>query len=96
VLSKLSHRYEYDEKRDLAPRVVCRGKGQVARAVMQNEAQKAERTPVFDNTPLARELFESCDVGDCIPIRLYQAVANCLARLYRFRMESGSDEEIIC
>ena len=43
------------------------------------------RIPLVENVPLARGLFKSAQVGDEIPIELYQAVAEVLAYVYSLK-----------
>ena len=39
--------------------------------------------PVRENKPLARALYHSVEIGEQIPVHLYQAVAEVLAVVYR-------------
>ena len=40
---------------------------------------------IVENKPLAQALYGSCEVGDLIPVSLYQAVAEILAHIYRMK-----------
>jgi len=41
--------------------------------------------PIVENKPLARALFEAVDVGMSVPAKLYKAVAEVLAYVYRLK-----------
>ncbi len=60
-----------------APRVVAKGAGQVAAKI--REKAEEERVPIVRDIPLARALHSACELGDEIPVELYNAVARVLA-----------------
>lgn len=64
-----------------APIVVAKGADEVAAKIRQ-EARKWG-IPIRENKPLARALFRAADVGEQIPVALYQAVAELLAAIWR-------------
>jgi flagellar biosynthesis protein FlhB len=66
-----------------APIVVAKGAGVVAQRIREKAAEND--VPVQENKPLARALFKSVEIGDPIPIALYQAVAEVLAVVFRTR-----------
>jgi len=66
-----------------APRVLAKGADLVAARI--RETAQAAKVPVVENAPLARALFAECEVGDRIPLKLFQAVAELLAYVYRLR-----------
>ena len=66
----------YDPAQGGAPKVVAVGIGAVA-AKIRTVATDAG-VPVVEAKPLARALWRACDVGDAIPIALYEAVARVL------------------
>ncbi len=73
---------KYDrEKEEPAPRVVAKGKDKLAEKII--EKAKENNVPVIQDPPLARALYESCEVGDFIPEQFYQVVAKILARVYK-------------
>jgi flagellar biosynthetic protein FlhB len=41
--------------------------------------------PTVENVPLARGLFKAVEVGDDIPVELYQAVAEVLAYVFSLK-----------
>ncbi len=64
-----------------APVVVAKGKNYLAQRIRQ--AAVANQVPVVENPPLAQALYQSCRVGQPIPVHLYRAVAEILAYIYR-------------
>jgi flagellar biosynthesis protein FlhB len=80
-------RYEPDS---VAPRVVAKGAGHIAARIRQIAAEAG--VPVQENKPLARALFHNVEIGEVIPVQLYQAVAEVLAVVYRSanRRNSGA------
>ena len=70
----------YDSADSSAPRVVARGSGEAAAAILAAAAEHG--VPIEEDEALL-ELLASCDVGDQIPPELYEAVAELLTWLYR-------------
>ncbi|MFQ5513740.1 MAG: flagellar biosynthesis protein FlhB [Myxococcota bacterium] len=64
-----------------APKVVAKGAGLLAARI--RELAEAAGVPVLENKPLARMLYRSVKVGQSVPERLYKAVAEVLAHVYR-------------
>ena len=60
-----------------APRVVAKGAGVIAARI--REQAETDRVPIVQDVPLARALHAACDVGQEIPVELYNAVARVLA-----------------
>ncbi len=73
---------KYDEGLP-APRVVAKGAGYVAQKI--KAIAKENDVPLVENKPLARAMFKSTEIGDFIPVELYQAVAEILAYVYRLK-----------
>jgi flagellar biosynthesis protein FlhB len=73
----------YRSSEDRAPRVVAKGKKHVA-ARIRELARKAG-VPILVEPPLTRLLHKLCPEGREIPARLYQAVAEVLAHVYRVK-----------
>jgi flagellar biosynthesis protein FlhB len=67
-----------------APTVVA--KGQNLLALQIKEQARWDGIPVIENPPLAQSLYRSVEVGQAIPEKLYAAVAEVLA--YVFRMHA--------
>ena len=76
-------RYEQGKMR--APQVVAKGQRLVADRI--KERARENNIPLVENKPLARALFKSAEIGQEIPIDLYQAVAEVLA--FVFRLKTG-------
>ncbi len=74
---------KYEEKNAAAPRVVARGKDLIAQKI--KEIARENGVEIVENKPLAQTLYRSCEVGDLIPVSMYQAVAEILAHVYRMK-----------
>ena len=72
---------KFDASVDRAPRVVAKGKG--FNALRIREIAKEFQVPIVENKPVARLLFQLSEEGQAIDARLYQAVAEILAFVYR-------------
>ncbi|WP_206915630.1 EscU/YscU/HrcU family type III secretion system export apparatus switch protein [Alicyclobacillus suci] len=75
----------YERHREEAPRVVAKGAGEVAEAIIQSAS--AHDVPVMENRPLVDALIH-LEVDSVIPAELYQAVAEVLAYVYQFGQKS--------
>lgn len=73
----------YDAAAMPAPQVVAKGKDEVAARI--REVARSHRVPIVHNPPLARLLHAEVAVGRPIPIKLFAAVAEVLAYVYRLR-----------
>lgn len=67
-----------------APRVVARGKGAAAEAILALARQHG--VAVREDPDLA-ELLAACELGDEIPVELFDAIARILVRLYRWNAD---------
>ncbi len=63
---------KYDKEGSSAPKVVAKGKGEIAKKILQ-KADDFE-IPIFKNKALAESLLK-LDVDEQIPANLYKAVA---------------------
>ncbi|MGD2099368.1 MAG: EscU/YscU/HrcU family type III secretion system export apparatus switch protein [Desulfobacterales bacterium] len=70
----------YDKDKDAAPKVVAKGRGQVAEKII--ETARAHHVPLVEDENLVRVL-EALDLEMQIPPELYRAVAEVLAFVYR-------------
>jgi flagellar biosynthesis protein len=77
-------RYDEDEAR--APRVVASGAGEVAQHIL--DVARAKGVPVREDADLVA-LLAACDLGEEIPLELYEAVAELLTWLYRLNAALG-------
>ncbi|MBT8145039.1 MAG: flagellar biosynthesis protein FlhB [Gammaproteobacteria bacterium] len=66
-----------------APTVVAKGAELIAHQIRKIGA--ARNVPLIEAPPLARALYATTEIGDQIPARLYKAVAQVLAYVYRLR-----------
>ena len=64
-----------------APKVVAKGQMLIAERI-KTKAIECD-IPLMENKPLAQALFHSVEIGQVIPVELYQAVAEVLAFVYR-------------
>ncbi len=71
----------YDRTQDEAPRVVAKGIDHMA--IRIKEIARENDIMIVENPPLARELYKSVEIGDYIPQKLFKAVAEILAYVYR-------------
>lgn len=78
---------KYDKNKFEAPYILAKGKDLVAGKI--KEIAKESNIPTIENKPLARSLFASCEVGDFVPEKLYQAVAEVLAYVYNLNNKIG-------
>jgi len=74
---------KYDETTMGAPRVIAKGKDLIAQRI--REVAGAHDIPLFEAPPLARVLYRTTEIGQEIPAKLYSAVAQVLAYVYRLR-----------
>ena len=71
----------YDRTQDEAPRVIAKGIDHMA--IRIKEIAREHDVMIVENPPLARDLYKSVEVGDYIPQRLFKAVAEVLAYVYK-------------
>ena len=71
-----------------APRVVAKGAGEIALRI--RERAETDRVPIVTDIPLTRALHAACDLGDEIPVDLYNAVARVLAFVLALRTRGSS------
>jgi flagellar biosynthetic protein FlhB len=71
----------YDKTKDDAPRVIAKGVDNVALKI--KEIAREAGVMIVENPPLARELYRLVDIDETIPPKLYKAVAEILAYVYR-------------
>lgn len=83
---------KYEDKMR-APRVVAKGAHLLALKI--REIGQQHQVPLLEAPPLARALYHHAELGDEIPHKLYNAVAEVLAYVYQLRRyrESGKSAE---
>jgi len=71
----------YDKDKEDAPRVIAKGADKLALKIKEIAIEAG--VMIVENKSLARELYKSVEIGDIIPPKLYQAVAEVLAYVYK-------------
>jgi len=74
---------KYEKDKMMAPKVVAKGADFLAQKIKKVAADSG--IPLVENVPLARTLYKVVKVGKSVPKSLYQAVAEVLAYVYRFK-----------
>ena len=82
---------KYDTGKDRAPRVTAKGRGEIARRII--ELARDSNVPVYEDQNLV-EVLEALDVDMEIPEALYRAVAEVLVFIYRMNRAVGSNEHL--
>ena len=77
----------YDPSMSRAPKVVAVGAGSIAARIREKAVES--KIPIVEAKPLARALWRACEVGDEIPVTLYEAVAKVLAFVHRLDKRFG-------
>ena len=77
----------YDPNVDDAPRVLSKGKDNVALRI--REIARKNQIPIIANPPVARALHEFGRIGEVVPGELYAMVARVLAYLYRMTQRAA-------
>lgn len=71
---------KYDQAKNMAPRVVAKGKGHIAEQIIQ--VARENDVPLIEDRNLANVL-EAMELESEIPAELYRAVAEVLVFIYR-------------
>ncbi len=71
---------KYDGKKDKAPRVIAKGRGNIAEKII--DIAKEHNVPLYEDKNLI-QVLEALDLETDIPPELYRAVAEVLAFIYR-------------
>jgi flagellar biosynthesis protein FlhB len=82
---------EYIPEKMGAPVVVAKGRGLLAQKI-KREARWYE-IPIVENVALAQALYRAVEIGDTIPAKLYTAVAEVLAFIYRAQAGLRAEQE---
>jgi flagellar biosynthetic protein FlhB len=77
----------YEMQKMPAPRVIAKGENWLAEKI--KDVARNSGVPVVENPPLARALFKLVEVGEIIPEKLYNAVAEVLAYVYNLRKKKN-------
>ena len=81
--TQLAVALQYNREKMNAPVVVAKGARYLAERIKR--VARDHNVPIVENRWLAKALYESVEVGQEIPIRFYQAVAEVLAYIYRLK-----------
>jgi len=74
---------KYEHEKMAAPQVIAKGADFIAQRIKQ--IAEENNIPIVEHKSLAQTLFKLVDLGDYIPIKLYRAVAEVLAYVYRMK-----------
>jgi flagellar biosynthetic protein FlhB len=74
---------KYEMRKMGAPKVVAKGVDLIAQRIKEIAAEHS--VPIVEDKPLAQMLYRTVEIGDQIPEKLFQAVAQVLAYVYRLR-----------
>jgi len=74
---------KYEAGKMDAPRVVAKGAELIAQRI--KEIAREHRVPIVEDKVLARALYSSVNIGEVIPEKLFQAVAQLLAYIFRMK-----------
>ena len=74
---------KYDMQKDTAPRVLAKGVDELAQRIKAIAVQNG--IPLHEDRELARALYKVCEVGEEIPSKLFKAVAQILAYVYKLK-----------
>lgn len=74
---------KYESGAMAAPKVVAKGADLIAQKI--KEIATNAGVPIVEDKPLAQALFKSVDIGEQIPEKLFHAVAQILAYIYKLK-----------
>lgn len=80
---RLAVALQYEREKMNAPVVIAKGAGIIAEKI--KEIARKHGVPIVENRWLAQMLYKSVEIGEEIPVKFYQAVAEILAYIYRLR-----------
>ena len=82
---------KYTADKDHAPRVTAKGRGEIARRII--EIARQNNVPVFEDQNLV-EVLEALEIEAEIPSELYRAVAEVLVFVYRLNRDYVRDQAL--
>lgn len=82
----------YDIGKMAAPIVIAKGANQVALRIQ--EIAREHDVPVAQIPPLARYLYSQLEIGEAIPMSLFEAIAKILAWAYEVKESGGIEGEV--
>ena len=87
--TELAIALKYDADVSPVPWVVA--KGEVHDADEIRASARGAGVPVVRNKPLARALYELCEIGDIVPEELYRPVAEILAYVFQLKEQTRAE-----
>ncbi len=82
----------FDIKTMTAPIVIAKGADQIALRIQ--ELARENDVPIAQIPPLARYLYSQLEIGEAIPMSLFEAIAKILAWAYEVKESGGAQGEI--
>ncbi|HAU32321.1 MAG: Flagellar biosynthetic protein FlhB [Desulfotomaculum sp. 46_296] len=73
----------YEDKEMDAPEVTAKGAGEIALQI--KKIARESNVPLVENKELAKFLYYKVEIGEKIPVALYQVVAEIIAHVYRLK-----------
>lgn len=77
---------KYETGVDKAPKVTAKGADHLAKKI--REKADEYKIPIIENKPLARNMYKRVEIGDTVPMELYQAIAEVLALVYEMERKN--------
>jgi FlhB-like protein len=77
----------YEHQKDDAPRVVAKGRGEIAKKIVQ--IARDHGVTIYEDDELV-QVLSRLDLDQMIPPELYQAIAEVLAFVYRLNGQASS------
>ncbi len=73
----------YKDKEMDAPEVTAKGAGEIAQQI--KKIARENNVPLVENKELAKFLYYKVEIGEKIPVALYQVIAEIIAHVYRLK-----------
>ncbi len=81
---------QYEPQTMAAPVVIAKGLDKLAEEIKQ--AARWHNIPTVENVPLAHVLYRSVEIGQTVPAKLYQVVAEILAFVYQMQARMAAQQ----
>ncbi|PKM79327.1 MAG: flagellar biosynthesis protein FlhB [Firmicutes bacterium HGW-Firmicutes-13] len=81
--TELAVALKYNQDEHQAPVVAAKGAGFIAQKIKETAGKN--NVPIIENKPVARMLYSQAEIGEEIPVELYQAVAEILAVVLKLK-----------
>ena len=83
---------KYEIGKNQAPIVLAKGKDEIAQKI--KKIARENNVPLHEDVPLARALYNTCEVGQEIPENMFNTVAQILAYIYKLKQEKKKNSII--